>query len=391
MSLCQTCSSELSPTSNHYLTPCCSSPICTPCLIRHPRLKSYVPCLRCGPTSTNVSSSISATRLNSRSISPLPLNGTGEVMFEFQDDLPSYDLAVTTSSSKSLSHNQDPGQVGDRNNSGHLGKVQDAKDRQGRIGKVGEEERSDCEDVNGFGKREEKEMVEVIHQLKRDDTVLSIARKYAADPHEILSLNSLPPSTLSTHPHLLRTRKQLIISRRLVPILSKNHSKFRSSAELAEETKRQKDKEMKRFQLITKELDPAVGKAYLSLAEGDEVDALEGWDGQVDVDPWGSQQVRNHSGVLPSDNNEKRIAEFEKMKEGILDTRDNEKNFHRGVGQDREKSSGEVKDEGGVGSDRLTGEEKALGMYLEDNEWEAGTSGLGKIRRGKWTVVSGLV
>ncbi|EIW72310.1 hypothetical protein TREMEDRAFT_58474 [Tremella mesenterica DSM 1558] len=278
MSLCQTCSSELSPTSNHYLTPCCSSPICTPCLIRHPRLKSYVPCLRCGPISTNVASSISITKLNSKSVSPLPLNGTGEVMFEFQDDLPSYDLAVTTSSSKSLSHNQDPGQVGDRKNSGHLGKVQDAKDRQGRIGKVGEDERSDPEDVNGFDKREEKEMVEVIHQLKRDDTVLSIARSM----------------------------------RRM-------------------------------FQLITKELDPAVGKAYLSLAEGDEVDALEGWDGEVDVDPWGSQQVRNHSGVLPSDNNEKRIAEFEKMKEGILDTRDNEKNFHRGVGQDREKSSGEGK------------------------------------------------
>lgn len=54
---CQTCSSDIPslvyPSSSKrqpqpYITPCCSTPICNSCLIRNPRLREYVPCLRCG-------------------------------------------------------------------------------------------------------------------------------------------------------------------------------------------------------------------------------------------------------------------------------------------------------------------------------------------------------
>lgn len=49
---CQTCSSELRPTEERYVPPCCNVPICGACIARNPRLKAYAPCLRCGDVRT---------------------------------------------------------------------------------------------------------------------------------------------------------------------------------------------------------------------------------------------------------------------------------------------------------------------------------------------------
>ena len=92
---------------------------------------------------------------------------------------------------------------------------------------------------------------------------------------------------LSTQSHLLRTRRTLVISRRLVPRLSlpdntlfttdqldNLQSDQSSSSTTDEEQHRQRQRAIKRFQLLTKTQDPSVGKAYLGLSELEEENAL---------------------------------------------------------------------------------------------------------------------
>ena len=145
-------------------------------------------------------------------------------------------------------------------------------------------------------------------------------------PHELLTLNDLPPSVMSTTPHLLRTRKTLIISRRRV---NTAHVQPSDPQPVDEETerKRQREREVKRFQLVTKTVDPGVGRAYLSLE--DEVDALDG------------------------------------------------------------QYSGETK-EGGKKPYPLEPEERAVGRYWEDEDWERKAAEPTRSSKGKWRVVTGM-
>ena len=86
-------------------------------------------------------------------------------------------------------------------------------------------------------------------------------RSTEPQPHDLLTLNNLPHTTLTTHPHLLRTRRQLIVSRRVVP---------RSALPPAHEPDtdaRSSERTLKRFQLLTKTPDPAIGKAYLAISD----------------------------------------------------------------------------------------------------------------------------
>ncbi|KAK4689318.1 hypothetical protein P7C73_g778, partial [Tremellales sp. Uapishka_1] len=209
---CQTCSSTLS--TNTYLTPCCSSPICDACLLRNPRLKEYVPCLKCGESK---SGSGGSTR-------PRAGDAVGDPLFvlEDEDDLP-----------PSYTVDADPAERGQ------------------------EEIPVDCETV------------EVVHQVRKGDTLLKISRQYAAD---IIVLNSLPPTVLHSHPHLIQTRKTLIVSSRSIPKTAATRD-----AEKAE-------KLLKRFQLLTKTVDPTIGKVYLGLeSEGSSDFHGEGMEGKKKV------------------------------------------------------------------------------------------------------------
>lgn len=78
-------------------------------------------------------------------------------------------------------------------------------------------------------------------------------------------LNSLPPSTLRTTPHLLHTRTFLT----LPPTA---HHAASSSAELTvedaeHEARRAREKAERRLQMLTKEVDWRVAKAYVALAD----------------------------------------------------------------------------------------------------------------------------
>ena len=174
-----------------------------------------------------------------------------------------------------------------------------------QINVSGDDDLSAMNRVEGVSGDEEKEVemevVEVKHPVSRSDTLLGIARKYAADvslldpshadkpllvpseqsltiitpqPHDLLTLNNLPPTTLSAHPHLLHTRRTLLISRRLVPKSSLPSTLLFSAPDLEpnpeEAARREKERQVKRFQLMTKTVDPGVGAAYLGLSELEE-------------------------------------------------------------------------------------------------------------------------
>ncbi|ORY35041.1 hypothetical protein BCR39DRAFT_585968 [Naematelia encephala] len=257
MSYCQTCYTELRPSESVYTTPCCSSPICSRCITRNPRLKEYSPCLRCGDVRTDIGNrAIRDGRLRLEEARRSEHIG----QFTIGDDDDEVEIG---------DEDAPPGYTSDPEPPTKSDKATDTRARHG-----------------GAENEEELQAVEVRHPVSRSDTILSIARRYAADPHEILSLNNLPPSTLSTQPHLLRTRQTLLISRRLMPKsklpsstlfstpADKDYSPYEKKPEHSDgnedEARRAEERRVKRFQLITKTADPCVGRAYVGLAAAEE-------------------------------------------------------------------------------------------------------------------------
>ncbi|WVQ96388.1 hypothetical protein IAU59_003493 [Kwoniella sp. CBS 9459] len=435
---CQTCSSEQTPlTLKHaFITPCCSSPICARCVGLNPRLREYVPCLKCGDPRTSV------LRGGSSSSSQMPngsqrhayvdgrmgrnVVGGGDVMFEIGDDDDDDDddavaLADEQCSTDTdgppkyeeihSSHDRNPAtsppphnraaslsRLGSdldsiagpaqKRNSTDTGTATSSlnshvqPDRQERspdrsvIDQV--DRKPDDRNEDGAEKEEEreKETVEVRHTVLRSDNLLAIARKYAADPHDLLSLNNLPPTTLSTNPRLLHTRKSIIISRRHVHVQAKPGCQPQSAnddlpAQLSGEDMvvdeaRGKEKSLKRFQLITKSTDRGVGETYLSLAELEEdlgsiAIGIEGKEG--------GEKKLEHSKTKETD-----AASLEK---------ENEKIGPNGKLQSR---GGAIQ---GQGQDER--ETRALEAFFDDEQWEnaVGASVLEsyRSRQGRWNVV----
>ena len=152
--------------------------------------------------------------------------------------------------------------------------------------------------------------------------------KLTSQPHELLSLNKLPPTALSSNQRILQTRKTIIISQRKLPISQLNQV---TETTPEEDKRRAEERAVKRFQLVTKTVDPGVGKAYLSI-QGDAPHPLETGSGE------------------------------------ILD------------------KEGEVKKRG-----NLSKEDRAMEQWFEDDEWEGENSNrLPKKKEGKWTSVGGV-
>lgn len=139
----------------------------------------------------------------------------------------------------------------------------------------------------------EAEPEPVRHAVRRGDTVSSLAKRYAMDPYTLLRLNNIPHSALYANPALLQTRKSVIISlgRSTLRKQAGEEAMYVSSVwraedrerhhEIAEEQQdfeeesehRQKQRMVKRFQLVTKQVDPAVARAYLAVQQIDDASA----------------------------------------------------------------------------------------------------------------------
>lgn len=216
------------------------------------------------------------------------------------------------------------------------------------------------------------ETVQVIHKIQRGDTLLSIARKYAADPHEIIYLNSLPPSALTSYPRILQTRKSIIISQRSIPWIPSSgspteHMHIGEEGTEKETEERRRQRQEKRFQLLTKSTDPEIGRAYIGVEEIEE---------------------KNLYSSLDTNPNPRHPLEYSTGES--LDRPHHQSNPIKhivgGIENEMEKSKKMVVPEEG------NREERALGRFWDDELWEVenGTS-LDKERRkiGKWNVVGG--
>ncbi|KIM33391.1 hypothetical protein M408DRAFT_60834 [Serendipita vermifera MAFF 305830] len=102
--------------------------------------------------------------------------------------------------------------------------------------------------------------------LKKGDTLHGVALRFKVDGREICRLNGLPPSTLSTTPHLLHTRSFI-----LLPPTDRKPPPPPPEAEAREE-QRKKERAAKQFQFVTKEVDWRIAKAYVALADIDDID-----------------------------------------------------------------------------------------------------------------------
>ncbi|KAF8206562.1 hypothetical protein K438DRAFT_1962545 [Mycena galopus ATCC 62051] len=207
-SLCLACSSSLPPKSTEviFTTQCCTQPICGACIQANPRLARYNPCLAC-------------------------LGG----------------VAVVESSSKQLDS--------ERN-------VDGAVREEDNFSIGDDEEEEEAEDVV----QEAPVAVPVKgppseYYIKRSDTLQGIAMRFRG--RTLCLLNNLPPSTLSTTPHLLHTRTSLVLPTFALSRLNPNDAAPPSPADARA---REVSRAGKRLQTLTK-TDWHIASAYIALAD----------------------------------------------------------------------------------------------------------------------------
>ncbi|KAF9025496.1 hypothetical protein BDZ89DRAFT_902920, partial [Hymenopellis radicata] len=102
------------------------------------------------------------------------------------------------------------------------------------------------------------------YYLKRTDTLQGLALRFGVDGRELCKLNNLPFSTLSITPHLLHTRDCI-----LLPLSAKTASTDLNHPTPDEQRRREARRAEKRLQVVTKEADWRVARAYVALADDD--------------------------------------------------------------------------------------------------------------------------
>ncbi|KAG1750163.1 hypothetical protein EDB19DRAFT_1629171 [Suillus lakei] len=255
--LCLTCSSSLPPKfdADLFITECCARPICPTCISSNPRLRSYNPCLSClggvGVISSASARNICAAINDTVRDEDIFILGDDEDDEDEAHELisvspisepapPAYPLAV--SSSSSLTSESIPITQTSNTSAGHAEVV-----------------------VTG------EQYIPSRYYINSRDTLQGIALRYGAHGRELCRLNNLPPSTLSTTPHLLHTRTFIVL-----PPSAKSLSVTRD-AEPDAGVRRVREKAEKRLQMLTKEVDWRVAKAYVALADDPDEEAVYGF------------------------------------------------------------------------------------------------------------------
>ncbi|KAJ7931419.1 hypothetical protein B0H13DRAFT_2227942 [Mycena leptocephala] len=220
--LCLACSSSLPPKSTQpiFTTPCCSRPICPQCISANPRLARYNPCLAC----------LGGVGVRQQLTAPTSRNVDGAVRDE--------DTFV-------LGDDEDDDQEPTDPQPPATAPVESSPETPATPSK---------------------------YYIKRGDTLQGIALRFGLDAsgRALCRLNNLPPSTLSTTPHILHTRAFLSLP-------PSAHAKLQASdiapsegsaeEQRAREVSRTRERAGKRLQTLTKEVDWRVAHAYVALAD----------------------------------------------------------------------------------------------------------------------------
>jgi len=105
------------------------------------------------------------------------------------------------------------------------------------------------------------------YYIKPGDTLRGIALRFGVNGRELCRLNKLPPSTLSTTPHILHTRASITLppSDQGEPKLGQDPQSTETDEE--REARRARERAEKRLQTLTKEVDWRIAKAYVALCD----------------------------------------------------------------------------------------------------------------------------
>ncbi|KIM39970.1 hypothetical protein M413DRAFT_446874 [Hebeloma cylindrosporum] len=305
--LCLACASSLPPlkvsaSNSIHITSCCQRPICPSCITANPRLARYNPCLAClGGVGVVASKSSFVTPPVSGAKSPgLPLNLNpnlnvdgavrDEDTFVLGDDddddysdkddtveeqqiadstaavsrsilpPPPYDatskVPLLDSSGIHTPESEPQQDVEEAPVSSHL------KSHPHPTGNISNEP---VLSPSLAEHTQETRTVPYKYYINRNDTLQGLGLRFGLDAHEICKLNNLPLHAVRTMPHLLHTRAFL-----LLPPSTKPHPLLKQGI-LDEESKGDivRKRAEKRLQVLTKEVDWRIAKAYVALAEDD--------------------------------------------------------------------------------------------------------------------------
>ncbi|KAL5526898.1 hypothetical protein ACEPAF_8625 [Sanghuangporus sanghuang] len=371
-----------------FRTQCCNRPICSACLASNPRLARYVPCLAClggvhavagpsGPSSSSLKHSISSSqKLKQDKDLELDMNLNGALrdrdVFVLGDDEedysdaesnmpsrrtnktppPAYSATISNTPSPSRGENEEPGQPPGADVDSELQSTGGTKvtinGRQREVNSAVERPSPTPTTTPITASTEiATKPTPRIHYIQKGDTLRGLALRYGVDGRVLCRLNNLPPSTLTTTPHILHTRTTLILppsAKSLPPSEEESHD---CDPERERQTKLEKT--AKRLQLITKEADWDVAKAYAVLAQPS------------------SSSSSSSSASLSSD--------MRTRLNGFHTSTDRDQ-YHLRQPLSKERHGVDEKstctdEKANLSQRRGTMQERALDTYLEDNTWEA--------------------
>jgi hypothetical protein len=258
--LCLACASSPLPRADKppFRTPCCGRPICARCLNANPRLGRYDPCLAC-------LSGVAATGGSRNSNDPA-------VKRE-----PNVDGGLRDADLFVLGLDEDDSDSDEQPPPAYESPERPCTDSHsttplGTTLLPGEHDRVPATVSNPGPSIPHPTSGQHHHHLQPTDTLAGLALRYRIPPRELCALNNLPLSTLTTTPALLHTRRSIRIARADGTLAGKRSDADRDAVPLSEEERarahaRRREKAEKRLQVLAKETDWRVARAYVALAE----------------------------------------------------------------------------------------------------------------------------
>ncbi|KAF9265054.1 hypothetical protein L218DRAFT_924859 [Marasmius fiardii PR-910] len=264
--LCLACASSLPMRSFEkiFTTPCCQQPICSTCISSNPRLARYNPCLMClaGVDVVGANTNGKGTQIPVRNIDGAVRDEDTFVLGD--DDVEEQDESddPPTSERDDRSRTQQPTEPV----SGDASVLHDGTIPQNSL-------QAEQEAATNVDPQTTPTHRQAQYHIKRGDTLQGIVFKFGVNREELCRLNKLPLSTLTTTPHFLHTRTVLLLPPSARIADKENISYLDESVTSPPKTeeeravRRAREKAEKRLQTVTKEVDWAVAKAYVALAE----------------------------------------------------------------------------------------------------------------------------
>ncbi|KZP31721.1 hypothetical protein FIBSPDRAFT_944792 [Athelia psychrophila] len=264
--LCLACSSSLPPLkagAEHslFVTNCCRRPICPSCIASNPRLARYDPCLAClGGVGAIFAGSSKGKG---------PLLGPSKHV--------NVDGAVRDEDTFVLGDDEDDEESGDEAEEQGPPPAYASSLPEGDP--VSATDPAPAPSIHGSDGASLKSTGistsdPYKYYIRPNDNLQGIALRFSVAGRELCRLNNLPPSALSTTPHILHTRAFITLppSARF-PGDAQNVSSAAQAKERERERRLARERAEKRVQTLTKEVDWRVAKAYVALADAHDTDA----------------------------------------------------------------------------------------------------------------------